>query len=78
MRTIIRRVSKLEERFAAQRDEQGSARFDAFFERVRRLRIAEGRDPEEGLPPRGAFYNRPVRPEALIETLRWRPPKPQS
>jgi len=78
MKSITRRISKLEEELAPRRDEQGRTMADVLRERMRRLRIAEGGDAEEGLPPQGTFYNRPIRPEELIETLRGRPPKPQS
>jgi hypothetical protein len=50
MKTIARRLSKLEDRFAARRDQRGHTLADGFLamrERRRRRLAAEGREPEE-------------------------------
>jgi hypothetical protein len=53
MKTIVRRISKLENRSAERRDEKGRSLADvvrAMRERRRRRLAAEGREPEEVLP----------------------------
>lgn len=71
MRTVARRISKLEERFAARRDERGRTLFDVLRgirERRHRRLVAEGREPEEVLP----LIDAGNRPRSLSETMRRR------
>jgi hypothetical protein len=70
MKTIARRISKLEDRFTRQ-DEKGHTvadRFRAMWERRRRRLAAEGREPEE-YPP---FIDAGDRPWSLSERMRRR------
>jgi hypothetical protein len=70
MKTIARRVSKLEERFAPQVDEAGRSPADVLRERLRRRLIAEGRNPEEFL--REDFVDADYQPRTIVEVLRSR------
>ena len=68
MKAIARRVCKLEESFAAQRDEEGRSLADVIRERRRRRLAAEGREPEEE-PPREILVDG-RRPRTLAEAIR--------
>ena len=73
MKTIAKRISKLEDRFAARRDERGHTLTEV-LERMRerrRLRLAaEGREPEEVLPQEDSIGGN--RPRSLAERMRCR------
>jgi hypothetical protein len=72
MKTIVRRVSKLEERFAARREEPGRTVIDVLLEGRRRCRLAaEGHEPEE-YPPLENFNQAGDRPWTLAERMRRR------
>jgi hypothetical protein len=71
MKTIASRVSKLEDRLAAQRDEQGRSPADVLRERRRRRLIAEGRNPEEESPQED-FVDPDHQSRTIAEILRLR------
>jgi len=74
MRTVARRISKLEDRFAARRDERGRTLADVLqrMRERRRLRLAaEGREPEKDLPQEH-FTEAGDRPWTLAEGMRRR------
>jgi len=74
MKTIARRLSKLEDRFAARRDEPGRTLADvvrAMRERRRRRLAAAGCKPEEDLPW-GNSIDAGNRPRSLSGRMRWR------
>jgi hypothetical protein len=58
MRNFDRRLSRLEERFAARVDKNGLRPADVLRERERRWRIAEGEEPEEEGPNESVNYTR--------------------
>jgi hypothetical protein len=71
VKTIARRISKLEDRFATRRDQRGHTLADGFlalWERRRRRLAAEGHEPEE-YPP---FIDAGDRPWSLSERMRRR------
>jgi hypothetical protein len=71
MKTVARRISKLEDQFAERRDERGNTLTDVLRrmrERRRRRLAAEGREPEE-YPP---FIDVGDRPRTLAECMRRR------
>jgi hypothetical protein len=70
MKTIARRISKLEERFATRRDERGRSVVDVIRERRRHRLAAEGREPEEELPQEDLDAG--DRPRTLAERMRRR------
>jgi hypothetical protein len=74
MKTMARRISKLEERFAQRRAERGNTPADMLqrMRERRRLRLAaEGREPEE-YPPLENLNEAGDRPWSLAERMRRR------
>ena len=71
MRTIARRVSRLEERFAPRIDEQGRSPAEVIRERWRRRLAAEGRKPDEDPLPEDSV-DPGYWPRTLAEILRGR------
>ena len=71
MKTMARRISKLEERFATRRDERGRSVVDVIRERRRHRLAAEGREPEE-YPPLENLNEAGDRPWSLAERMRRR------
>jgi hypothetical protein len=71
MKTIARRISKLEERFTERRNQQGHTLGDVLQRMLDRMRLrlaAAGREPEE-YPP---FIDAGDRPWTLAERMRRR------
>jgi hypothetical protein len=74
MKTVARRISKLEDRFAEWRDQLGHTlddRVQLMRERRRRRLAAEGREPEEDLPRENSLDGG-NRPRSLSERMRYR------
>lgn len=74
MKTIARRISKLEDRSAERRDERGRTLADVVraMREQRRLRMAaEGREPEKDLPQEDSIDDG-NRPRRLSERMRCR------
>jgi hypothetical protein len=72
MKTILRRVSELEKRFAPQIDEKDLRMYESIRESLRRLRARDGLEPVEDPPRVDDGYQPRTMGEAIRDALRRR------